>query len=77
MSILDGTLTKYSLAMDVSANIIFWQRMEDPVANQIFKSSDLSEERAGAANSILPHMTDGINPNDYILTPSETASRVG
>lgn len=31
----------------------------------------------GVANSILPHLTDGINPNDYILSPSETVSRVG
>jgi hypothetical protein len=74
MSIIDGTNAEYSLAMDVSANILFWQRMQDPVANQIFKSTDLSDTAIGIATSVLPHLSDGINPNDYVLTPSETAS---
>jgi len=77
MSIIDGSNAIYSLAMDVSANILFWQRMSDPVANQIFKSADVDDRELGVESSILPHMTDGINPNDFILTPSETVSRVG
>jgi hypothetical protein len=77
MSIIDGTNAQYSLAMDVSANILFWQRMQDPVANQIFKSDEAAETEIGIASSILPHMTDGINANEHILTPSETASKVG
>lgn len=51
--------------------------MTDPVANQIFKSNDTSESIVGIATSILPHLTDGINPNDYIMNPSETVSKVG
>jgi hypothetical protein len=51
--------------------------MQDPVANQLFKSNDSENNAVGITSSVMPHMTEGINPNDYILSPSETVTRVG
>jgi len=76
MSLTTGGTVPYSLCMTISFNFLFFADATDAVANNIFKKNSIKDSNP-KSHSVLPHATEGVQPQDHIDVPSTKGPSFG